>query len=428
MKNDPLADVIDLAAARAGADAASKLAGSLQKTSDGAILPTLSNALVILAYDPALSGIVGFNAFTMRSLILRAPPVPLEGCAPLPGPYPRPWTNADVSLITAHIQRVYAPKMRSDAVEAAMDADSKQRQFHPLRLWLNNIRWDGVARLDTWLHKAFGCPDTPYHAAVGAKTLIAAVRRVRHPGCKYDTMLVVEGTQGIGKSKVVRALAADDNYSDSMPANLESKDSAMALAGYWIIEFAELQHIVRSEIETIKAFLSRGVDRYRPPYARNIIDVPRQGIVIGTTNENDYLRDTTGNRRFWPVRALWADDLWVEANRDQIWAEAAAREAAGEVIWLDDDDTRGEATEEQAGRLEQDVWTGPILSYVGNKDRTTMAQVLLDGVGVDRARQGRREQMRAASVLRANGWTVKIERGYDQCQAPMRVWYPPGGA
>lgn len=428
MKSDPLADVIDLAAARAGADAASKLTASLQRTGDGAILPTLSNALVILAYDPALSGIVGYNAFTLRSLIMRPPPPPLEGVAPLPGPYPRAWTNADVSLITAHMQRVYSPKMRPEAVEAAMDAEAKQRQFHPLRDWLNGLKWDGLSRLDVWLHKAFGCPDTPYHAAIGAKTLIAAVRRVRHPGCKFDTMLVGEGPQGIGKSKVVRTLAGDDQFSDSMPANLESKDSAMALSGVWIMEFAELQHVVRSEVETIKAFLSRGVDRYRPPYARNIIDVPRQGIVIGTTNESDYLRDTTGNRRFWPFRAVFADDAWVAANRDQIWAEAAAREKAGEVIWLDDDDTRNEATEEQAGRLEQDVWTGPILTYVANKDRTTMAEVLLEGVGVDRARQGRREQMRAAAVLRANGWTVRIERGYDHCAAPMRVWYPPGAA
>lgn len=424
MKRDALAEVIDLAASRTDADAASKLQASLQRTNEGGALPTHANALIIMAYDPFLRGIVIFNSFTHRALITKAPPRPTEEAVPLPGPYPRPWTDSDVVLMTGYIQRVYSSKFKPSTVLDAMLADAQQRQSHPVVKWLAGLEWDSVPRLDRWLHKAFGCLDDDYHASVGSKTLIAAVRRVRHPGCKFDTMLVIEGRQNIGKSTALRRLASDDWFSDSMPANLESKDSAMALAGWWIIEFAEIQHVVRAEVETIKAFLSRAIDRYRPPYGRSVVDVPRQGIVIGTTNESDYLRDTSGNRRFWPVRAKYADTEWIEENREQIWAEAAAREKAGEAIYLADADELASATMEQADRLEQDVWTAPVMTFLTGRLSVTIAEILTDALIIDKARQDRRAQMRVSHVLRAMGWIVVIERGYGGAKHPMRVYYP----
>lgn len=425
MKRDPLAQVIDLAAARTDADAASKLMASLQRSSDGATLPTHANAMIIMAYDPMLRGSVVYNAFTHRALITRPPPRPTEDAKELAGPYPRGWTDTDVVLVTGYVQRVYSSKFKTTTMLDAMMAEAQQRQTHPVVDWLASLKWDATPRLDAWLAKAFGCPDDTYHTAVGAKTLIAAVRRVRQPGCKFDTMLVIEGIQNIGKSSALRRLAGDDWFSDSMPANLESKDSAMALAGWWIIEFAELQHVVRAEVETIKAFLSRAIDRYRPPYGRNVVDVPRQGIVIGTTNESDYLRDTTGNRRFWPIRAQYVELDWISEHRTQLWAEAAAREKSGEAIYLAEADELADAAAQQADRLEQDVWSAPIMTYLAGKVSTTIADVMNECLAIDKARQTRRETLRVAGVLRGAGWNVAIERGYGGVQRPMRVYYAP---
>lgn len=425
MKNDHLADVIDIAAARTDAEAAAKLANSLMRTSEGGVHATVTNALVVLAYDPNLRGLLGYNSFTLRQLIMRSPPVATEGAAPLIGPYPRAWDEEDVTLITSYIQRVYCAKMHNDTVRTAMATEAKMRQFHPVVDWLASLQWDGFNRLDTWLTTACGCPETAYHADVGAKTLIAAVRRVRSPGCKFDTMMVLEGLQDLGKSSLLRRLAGEDWFSDSMPANLESKDAAMALAGRWITEFAELQHVVRLEVETIKAFLSRSTDRYRPPYARHVVDLPRQGIIIGTTNESDYLRDTTGNRRFWPVRVAKVDLAWISENRDQLWAEAAAREAEGETIYLDDPASRTMAAAHQQERVEQDIWTAPVLTYTASKSRTTVAEVLSECLMIEKGKHDRRAQLRVGNLLRHAGWTMKIERGYDGVQSPMRVYYPP---
>lgn len=425
MKYDDLAEVIDLAAARAEAEAANKLAASLMRSGEGAVYPTITNALVIMAHDPALAGLVAYNSFTHKSLIMRAAPVAVEGGRPFPGPYPRPWDDADVVLVTSYIQRVYCPRMSPDVVHSAMTAEAKLHEFHPVREYFAGLQWDGIVRLDTWLHVAGGCPDDEYHAAVGAKMLIAAVRRILHPGTKFDTMPVFEGLQGLGKSTLLRRMMADEDwFSDSMPANLEGKDAAMALAGRLIIEFAELQHVVRSEVETIKAFLSRAVDRYRPPYGRNVIDIPRQCIVIGTTNETDYLRDTTGNRRFWPVRFVKVDMAWIDANRDQLWAEAVSREREGEPIYLEGE-ILDAATSNQRERLEEDVWAAEIGRYVVSQSRVTVAEVLTECLNVPRERQTRREQMRVANVLRALGWVVKVERGYMGVQQPLRVYYPP---
>ena len=313
--------------------------------------PTVSNAIVILADDPTLAGMLGFNEFTRQYLLLRAPPVAEEGDLIRPGPYPRQWDSADIALILAHIQRIWCSKMNRAALEDAMLAEASRRRFHPVKDWLATLKWDGKPRLDTWLYKAFGAENSDYSAAVGAKFLIAAVRRVRRPGCKFDCLPILEGDQGLGKSRVCRALGTPEWFSDSMHHDFGSKDAPISLQGVWIMELAEIQQMIRAEVEVFKAFLSRPVDRYRPPYGRTAIDVPRQSVMIGTTNERDYLRDSTGNRRVWPIRCTHADEDWVTANRAHLWAEAAAREASGESLWLDDENTRREAEAAQSDRM-----------------------------------------------------------------------------
>lgn len=271
---------------------------ALQRDGQQRVLPTLANALLLLALDPALEGMLAYDEFGERLLITRSPPPAREGDATVPGPYPRPWGGEDVALVQAHLQRVWSHRFSRQTVEEAMPVEAKRCRFHPVRDWLDGLPWDGTPRLDTWLRKAFGCPDDPYHAAAGAKFLIAAARRIRRPGVKFDHTPVFEGLQGLGKSTALRRLFGDDWFSDAMPDDLAGKDAAMALNGVWCLELAELQQLIRSEPATVKAFLSRQVDRYRPPYGKTYVDRPRQSVLVGTTNDEEWLSDATGNRRF----------------------------------------------------------------------------------------------------------------------------------
>jgi putative DNA primase/helicase len=295
---------------------------------------SVGNLMLILAQDPALRDLLGRDEFASTDVLRGPPPQPIGGAPAQPGPYPRPWTPADVAHVQFHIQRTWTHQAARRDVEDAMTAIAACRRFHPVRDWLATLEWDNYPRLDFWLSNAFGAPDDAYHGALGAHFLVAAVRRVRQPGVKFDHMPILEGPQGLGKSRAVRALFGGEWFTDSLPAALESRDAALGLQGAWCVEFAEIEQIIRTEVEVIKAFLSRPVDRFRAPYGRAFLSYPRQSVMLGTTNDNDYLRDATGSRRFWPVRCKRADVAWIEANRAQIWAEAAAREEFGEGIWF----------------------------------------------------------------------------------------------
>lgn len=394
---------------------------ALQRDGNGQPQYTVGNLMLILAHDPQLAGLLTHNEFTSQSLLTRAPP-PIEDGAPLAyGPFPRPWNGEDVSLVQAYIQRSWIAKAGRQTVEEAMAAEASLRRFHPIRDWLATLKWDGVPRLDQWLTKTFGAPDDIYHTAIGSKFLIAAVRRVRQPGCKFDYMIVLEGNQGIGKSTAVKVLFGDTYFSDAIPEELASRDAALALLGVWVLEFAEIQHLIRNEVEVIKAFLSRSTDRYRPPYGKHYVERARQGVLIGTTNTTDYLRDTSGNRRIWPVRCLHADTEWLAENREQLWAEAAAREAAGESLWLDDVDVREQAVQHQAERMADDVWSEPVEDWLIGKLEVTTADALTSALGIPRERQSRKEEMRVAKIIEKAGWerVVRWDKGQNKAR---RFW------
>lgn len=381
--------------------------GRLIKNSEGGVLPTISNALVLMANDPALIGLLSFNAFTSQPLITRAPPIPEDGAPQLPGPYPRSWGPEDVIFIQGYMQRIWSQKFTRMTIEDAMVAESSIRRFHPICDWLEGLVWDGNPRIDDWLTSAFEAPKTAMNRAVGAKFLIASVRRIKNPGTKFDHMMVLEGKQGIGKSTAIKELFTAPWFSDSIPPDLNSKDAAMALLGVWCLEFAEIEQLIKADVETIKAFLSRSVDRYRPPYGKVYIDRPRQGVLIGTTNSDDYLRDTSGNRRIWPVKCFAANSAWVTENREQLWAEAAAREATGETIWLDDEEVMAEAVDLQSDRMIQDVWHLKISEWLGSRIETTVSDVLENALNVPPERMNKSAEMRVGSVLRALGWSKK---------------------
>ena len=231
---------------------------------------------------------------------------------------------------------------------------ARQRAFHPIVDYLASLHWDGLPRVDRWLTTYGGAVDTPYTRAVGELVLVAAVRRVRQPGVKFDEMLVLESDQGKDKSTALKVLAGGDKwFTDDLPLNAEGKRVIEGLAGKWIVEAGELKGMKKGGAQHLKGFLSRSHDRGRLSYDRREREVPRQCVIVGTTNDSRYLRDTTGNRRFWPVAVGAFDIDALRRDRDQLWAEAAAREAEGGAIRLDPDLWADAEAEQDARRVEE---------------------------------------------------------------------------
>ena len=236
-----------------------------------------------------------------------------------------------------------------------------------MRDYLDSLPWDGIKRIDRWLTIYAQAEDNEYTRAVGALMLVAAVRRVRQPGCKFDEMVVLEDPeQGTDKSTALAVLAVKEEwFSDDLPLNLEGKRVIEALRGRWIVEAAELSGMRRTDIEHVKALLSRQRDRGRLAYDRIVSEIPRQNIVVGTTNSSEYLRDTSGNRRFWPVKSKRFDIAALKRDRDQLWAEAAAREATRASIRLPPELWKL-AAEEQAQRLTDDPYLDTLQHALGD--------------------------------------------------------------
>lgn len=225
-------------------------------------------------------------------------------------------------------------------------------QFDPVLDYLNTLRHDGVLRLDTWLTSYLGAEDNPLNRAIGRKMLVAAVRRARQPGCKFDQIVVLEGEQGGGKSSALRILAGDENFSDAEILSADQREQQELIAGVWICELSELAGLRKTEIEKVKLFASKTCDSARPAYGRARVDRLRRCIFVGTTNDAEYLQDPTGNRRFWPVSTGTIDLAALRRDRDQLWAEAAKANEELTIppaLWP-------AATERQASRLVSDPW------------------------------------------------------------------------
>jgi hypothetical protein len=283
-----------------------------------------------------------------------------------------------------------------------------ENQYDPLLQFLNNLQWDGVPRIDTWMRDYLKAEDSVLTRAISRISLIAAVRRARHPGCKFDQIIVLESDEGFGKSSAIETLAGGrDFFSDQQVLGLDEKTQQEAAVGVWLFELADLKGLRRSEVEHVKAFCSRTVDRARPAYGRFRVDKPRRCIYWASTNEDDYLKSDTGNRRFWPVRVGEVDLVGLAQAREQLWAEAALAEAQGESIILDRK-LWSVARAEQDDRLEREPWAELIERYV-MKERlqdVTIPQVLVDNQFVQLRPEAldQRAMNRAARALKALGF------------------------
>jgi hypothetical protein len=307
---------------------------------------------------------------------------------------------------------------------------ARQRSFHPVRDYFGALVWDGTPRIDRWLPTYCGAPDTPYTRAVGALLLTAIVRRVRAPGAKYDEIVIWESpTQGMDKSSGWAALCPFDAwFSDDLPLGVGAKETIERTAGKILIEASDLHGYSDADVERLKAFLSRRVDGpVRLAYARTPVEVPRSFVLVGTTNRDEYLRDTTGNRRFWPVRVQRIDVAAIQRDRDQLWAEAAAREATGASIRLSPD-LWGAAGIEQEQRREVDPWEELLdEAVVDGFDRDYVPVAELWGA-LDKAAtyRKRNDAARLAQIMRAKGFTRKEKRRVEGQDGPVWVWIREG--
>ncbi|MGI9071023.1 MAG: VapE domain-containing protein [Bryobacteraceae bacterium] len=314
----------------------------------------LANVIVALESAPHWYGSFAYDEFSMtahamKDLIGRIPAGAVIG-------------DYEISLITAVLQNGDDIRVGSDTVAEGVATVAKSNSCHPVRNYLEGLRWDGERRIDAWLVTYLGVPPSNYAAAIGTRWLISAVARIFEPGCKADACLILEGLrQGQGKSTALRILGGEW-FSDEV-GEIGNKDTLLQIRGKWIIELAELDALSRHDASRIKAFISRQVDRYRPPYGRVTVDVPRQCIFAGTVNHDTYFKDETGNRRFWPVRTGKIDLEALRRDRDFIWAEAVELFRDGHNWYLDDPDLCSEAEKHQLERYELDPWQDLIGDY-----------------------------------------------------------------
>lgn len=303
----------------------------LELDKKGEIKPTTDNIVIILQHDPNLSEGVGGNDLFLQK------PVKKDKLPWWDYDQSKPsWDDSDDAGLRYYLEKCYRIVAKGK-VDDAVSFIHEQNSFHPVRDYLSKLTWDGQERLDTLFTDYLGAEDSPYVRAVARKIFTAAVARVYDPGCKMDYMPVLVGRQGIGKSHLL-SIMGGDWFSDSI-TSIQGKEGYEALQGSWIVEWAELSAAKKSDIESMKQFISKRDDRYRKAYARRVTDNPRQCVFIGTTNDDEFLRDYTGNRRFWPVSTNGdqaGKDIFKDlpAERDQIWAEAVVRFKEHEKLYL----------------------------------------------------------------------------------------------
>jgi putative DNA primase/helicase len=300
----------------------------------GKRMPTFNNFYQILNRDPLFQNRIAYNAFSHRkTLVGNLPWRTIEDGG-------ASWTDRDDAELRGHMETVYqiaAPNKLHDALEAT----AGRKAFHPVREYLNGLEWDGIERVERLLIEYQGADDNDYIKAVTRKMMSAAVARVMKPGIKFDHMVVLVGEQGTGKSTLFQRLAGDW-FSDSL-TSVQGKDAFEQIQGVWIVEMGELSATKKADVEAIKHFLSKNEDSFRVAYGRQTSSFPRQCIFVGTTNDREFLRDKTGNRRFWVVptnKDQITKNLFRDLNRHevgQLWAEAVEIWKAGETLFLDRD-------------------------------------------------------------------------------------------
>jgi predicted P-loop ATPase len=334
------------------------------KDGPGKLLPTLKNVIAILENS------IGPHVFQRDSFTVRD----YYGTAtPWGGHYGELITDDNLVNVKVWLARKWRIEPNVNLIHEAVLHIISNNEHHPVKEYLDTLEWDGKPRLDSWLKDCLGAKaPEPYLSDVSRKVLVAAVARVYEPGIKFDHMLILEGKQGIGKSSMGRILAGDKWFLDSLP-DLSDKDAALGLLGQWFVEMPELTNFKRSEVETIKAFVTRQIDKVRPPYGRRVVELKRQCIFFGSTNSHFYLVDRTGNRRYWPVVVTKPLDFKrLAAMRDQLFAEAKwIYQNLPEPLYLEDESAQLQASEQQDSKVsddEESEFMGRLMAFVKKQE------------------------------------------------------------
>ena len=317
-----------------------------------------------------------------------------------------PWTDHHESLARVWFQNEKVSPSAGD-VGRAVQVAARHNPFHPVREYFDSLVWDEVPRLDAWLATYFHVEDSAYVRAIGSRYLISSVARIYRPGCKADHVLVLEGPQGRQKSEALRTLAISDDWFTDRLSHLASKDAVLETAGVLLVEIAEMDALTKATASAIKSFLTRRRDRFRPPYGKHTINLPRQCVFAATINPTvgGYLKDPTGARRFWPVACRGMIDRdGLEKVRDQVWAEAVHQFKTGACWWLETPELEALATAEQAARFVVDAWEETVREWLGDRIDVSLWEVLEHALGLAREHWTQSAQKRVIAILTRIGF------------------------
>lgn len=332
----------------------------------------LANIETCLAFCPDYSGSIVYDEFGEKNKFTRDL---LNGKI-------RAGATVDeqaMNLIAIDIKREFDIRSAGTMMLDAVKTVAKKNRVHPVREYLSDLKWDKLSRLDTWLSTYLGAPHNEYHSELGRRWLISAVARIMYPGCKADICPIMEGGQGLGKSTALAILGGE--WYTELAGDLNQTNTLMALRGKWIVEIGELSAMSRADVNLIKSFMSRAIDTYREPWGKIAEDHPRQFIFCGTTNQDAYLKDETGNRRFWPIECNpviggMIDRAALIRDRDQLWAEAYFDFQDGQKWHVEDSKVLMLAKEIQSDRCETDPWFEEIAAFVTGKNEVRIDFVL----------------------------------------------------
>lgn len=364
------------------------------------------NVAMALEQHPDLAGLVGYNEFSARIEKLRTPPWHSDGVE---------WTEEDDLELSMWLGVTTELLFRNTAtIVGGVRLVAHRNKFHPVREWLESLQWDGEDRLDCWLQDCLGVRDTEYAQLVGTLWMRQAVNRILNPGCKGDYVLILEGTQGLMKSSSLRALGGEW-FSDA-PLDLNSKDAFMSINGTWIYEIAELDAFNRSEATRIKAFLTQSHDRYRPPYGTRMVTHLRQTVFAATTNNFEYHKDPTGNRRFWSVLCTTINIDLIRSIREQLFAQAVYEVKNQQPVYPTREQETRLIVPEQQMREIVDPWHERIAIWLDDpaqvmKDKFTSGEILTGAIDMELSKiDGQRSATtRVGSIMMRLGWKKSRE-------------------
>lgn len=393
----------------------------LTYTRQGQLHCSVANISKILQFDSAWRGVVGWDQFSLKLMKLRKPPFDVAETGE--------WADRDDTKTAVWLSDHYGFQPTTSVVAEAVTVAAEQNTFHPVKDYLSALKWDGKQRVNRWLITYMGAAATPYNELVSECWMIGAIARIMKPGCKMDNVMIFEGGQGKGKSTALGIIGGE--WFTDTPFELGSKDGFLAMRGKWIIELAELDSFNRAESTRAKHFFAASVDTYREPYGRRTVDVPRQCIFAGSTNSDEYLKDDTGNRRYWPVTIGDINHSKLREDRDQLLAEAVDMYKRGYEWWFPAN--LDFVTEEQEQRYVSDAWEIQIIEYLDDKKKqhnpgspipfcASVGEILSNALGIKPGDWERKHQMRVSSILKR----LKMIRKQITNHRGLREWvYTP---